>query len=78
VKKHYQTTGESPSIDDVAKEMNLTTQRLQFILKSTEALVQMDAPVTAGSLPAQGGKAGGETRNSFNDNNLLLGNMLSW
>jgi DNA-directed RNA polymerase sigma subunit (sigma70/sigma32) len=77
VKRHYQTSGGSPTVEEVAVEMGLTTQRLQFILKSTEALVSMDAPVTPGSLPGQGGKAGGETRNSFNDNNLLLGNMLS-
>jgi RNA polymerase sigma factor (sigma-70 family) len=76
VKKEYEEKGSSPTIDVVAKELGLTTQRLQFILKSTQALVSIDAPATGGSIPGRGGKAGGD--DSSSENNLLLANSLSW
>ena len=76
VKHIYRETGESPSIEEVAKEMGLTTHRLKFILKSTQPIASIDAPATTGSLPGQGGKAGGEM--AGDDNSLLLENLLSW
>jgi DNA-directed RNA polymerase specialized sigma subunit len=76
VKKHYDANGSSPSVDTVAKELGLTRQRLEFILKSTQALVSIDAPGSRGSMPGQGGKAGADASSS--ENNLLLSNTLSW
>lgn len=68
VKEHYRKTAGNPelalSMEDIARQLDLKLERLQFILKSTQSLVQLDAPIGNGAtLP---GKAGGND-NTLND-----------
>jgi RNA polymerase primary sigma factor len=59
VKAHYHDTGgEALPIFAAAKELGLAPKRLEFILRSTESLVPLDAPVPNGLVPTQAGKAG--------------------
>lgn len=51
VAAHYMQTGDALALEVAAKEMGLKPDRLRFILKSTEPLVQLDAP-------AQGSQSG--------------------
>lgn len=73
VKEHYKETGgEALPMDAAAAELGLTPNRLEFILRSTEPLVSLDAPVPNGLLPTQAGKAG----NSDNPGEALLVNTI--
>lgn len=60
VRDHFRKTGGDPrkalSVDTIAGMLKLKTDRLRFILKSTQSLVQLDAPIGSGTQP---GKAGG-------------------
>jgi len=61
VKDHYRSTVADPqqalSLNRIARMLDLQPDRLQFILKSTRSLVQLDAPIS-GSMSASAGKAG--------------------
>lgn len=73
VKEHYKETGgEALPMDAAAAELGLTPNRLEFILRSTEPLVSLDAPVPNGLLPTQAGKSG----NSDNPGEALLVNTI--
>lgn len=69
VRDHYRKTAGDPnlalSMDDIAQELQLKRERLQFILKSTQSLVQLDAPISGGMMAA--GKAGGNDNSQSND-----------
>lgn len=60
VRDHYRTTAADPdkslSVKEIAEMLELKEERLQFILRSTQPLIQLDAPL--GDV-AQAGKAGG-------------------
>lgn len=59
VKEHYETSGGQPlSIDVASSAMGLPTKRLEFILKTTEPLISLDAPLPNGLVPTQAGKSG--------------------
>ena len=75
VKKYYEADGASPPMESIADEMGLKPQRLRFILKSTEPLISIDAPFTAGKGPGIGGKAGGDAGDG---NDLVLKHTLAW
>lgn len=76
VNEHYKASGGQPlSIESAADELGLPTKRLEFILKTTEPLISLDAPVPNGLVPTQAGKSGA-TRNNMND--AVLANTISW
>jgi len=59
VKEHYENSGGQPlSIEAAASDLGLPPKRLQFILKTTEPLISLDAPVPNGLVPTQAGKSG--------------------
>jgi DNA-directed RNA polymerase sigma subunit (sigma70/sigma32) len=69
VREHYRKTAGDPnqslSMANIAEMLQLKQERLQFILKSTQSLVQLDAPIGGGmALP---GKAGGNDGGDSND-----------
>jgi len=69
VREHYRTTAGDPSqslsMADIAEMLQLKQERLQFILKSTQSLVQLDAPI-GGSMTFPG-KAGGNDGGDSSD-----------
>lgn len=73
VKAHYERTGEALPMDVAARELSLAPARLEFILRATEPLVSLDAPVSNGVIPSQGGKAG-----AFERNDVALSNVIAW
>ena len=73
VKAHYERTGRPLPLDQAADEMGLQPERLEFIIKSTEPLISLDAPIPNGLLPAQAGKSG-----SFDQNEAFLSGVISW
>ena len=60
VRDHYKKTAGDPqkilSVEAIAQMLDLKLERLEFILKSTQSLVQLDAPIGESTQP---GKAGG-------------------
>jgi len=56
-KEYYRETGLSMDIEHAAKKLNLKIPRLQFVLKSTQSLLELDSPIAQGENGA--GKAGG-------------------
>jgi DNA-directed RNA polymerase sigma subunit (sigma70/sigma32) len=56
-KEYYRETGLSMDIEQAAKKLNLKIPRLQFVLKSTQSLLELDSPIAQGENGA--GKAGG-------------------
>ena len=56
-KEYYRETGLSMDIESAAKKLNLKIPRLQFVLKSTQSLLELDSPIAQGENGA--GKAGG-------------------
>ena len=75
VKQYYNSDGKSPPMESIAEEMGLKPERLQFILKSTEPLISIDAPFAEGKGPGIGGKAGGD---SLHASDLVLKHTLAW
>jgi len=72
VREHYRKTAGDPnlslSMDQIADRLELKRERLEFILKSTQSLVQLDAPLsTGGTAP---GKAGGND-NAHNSDSIV-------
>lgn len=57
VKKHYLRTGNPLRIEKAAETMGMKVRRLQFILKMTDPLVQLDGPIPTG-IANGAGKAG--------------------
>jgi len=53
------------SMDEIAVKLQLKRERLQFILKSTQTLIQLDAPLGGGITSP--GKAGGNDSSQSND-----------
>jgi len=68
VREHYRKTAGDPnlslSLENIARILELKSERLQFILKSTRSLVQLDAPISSSSTSP--GKAGGND-SEYND-----------
>ncbi len=60
VRDHYRSTAGNPelslSVKEIAEMLELKEERLQFVLRSTQPLIQLDAPL--GDM-TQAGKAGG-------------------
>jgi len=77
VRNHYRETAGDPnrvlSMDDIAAKLQLKRERLQFILKSTQSLVQLDAPVGGGMVMP--GKAG--ANNNPQNNDLIVDTLAS-
>jgi len=70
VKEHFLETGQALDIQTAAHKLKLKIPRLQFVLKSTESLLQLDSPIALGE--SQGGKSGGNQgmaggSNTFSD-----------
>jgi len=70
VKEYFLETGQALDIQTAAHKLKLKIPRLQFVLKSTESLLQLDSPIALGE--SQGGKSGGNQgmaggSNTFSD-----------
>jgi DNA-directed RNA polymerase sigma subunit (sigma70/sigma32) len=69
VREHYRKTAGDPSqslsMANIAEILQLKQERLQFILKSTQSLVQLDAPM--GGSMTFAGKAGGNDGGDSSD-----------
>merc|ERR1712238_563995 len=70
VKEYFLETGQALDIHTAAHKLKLKIPRLQFVLKSTESLLQLDSPIALGE--SQGGKSGGNQgmaggSNTFSD-----------
>ena len=57
-KSYYRIDGSLPPIEKIAAEMEMTVERLQFILRTSRSLLSIDAPSTKSNDSWQGGKAG--------------------
>merc|ERR1711957_469973 len=65
-KEYYRETGLSMDIESAAKKLNLKIPRLQFVLKSTQSLLELDSPIAQGENGAEkaGGNQGGDSGTS--------------
>jgi DNA-directed RNA polymerase sigma subunit (sigma70/sigma32) len=48
VKDHHQKTGEAMDLDDAATQMDLTTDRLAYVLLKSEPILSLDSPLSDG------------------------------
>eukprot|EP00980_Cylindrotheca_fusiformis_P016522 scaffold4949_cov134-Cylindrotheca_fusiformis.AAC.1 len=75
VRKQYQLTGTSVSVEDAAEELRLSPARLAFILKLTSTPTSIDvAPNSPSQVAGQAGKAGATDQT---DASYTISNMLS-
>lgn len=72
VMEEYYATGSSVSLEDAAKELDLTPRRLSFILQSTTTPTSIDNSPTS-QHPGQAGKAGATDKA---DESYTVANML--
>jgi DNA-directed RNA polymerase specialized sigma subunit len=79
VRDHYRQTAGDPnkalSVEQIAGMLELKPERLHFILRSTQSLVQLDAPLGTGF--TQAGKAGGNDATQYNSDSSIVGTLSS-
>jgi len=74
VSSHYKETGgERVPLNEAAQELGLKPERLELMLRLTEPLAALDAPISSSVMPMSAGKAGGT--DSMTD--VTLGHMIS-
>jgi len=79
VRDHYKQTAGDPnkalSVEQIAGMLELKPERLHFILRSTQSLVQLDAPLSTGF--TQAGKAGGNDATQYNSDSSIVSTLSS-
>lgn len=75
LRRCYITEEEIPSHEDIANEIGVSAQRLRTVLRSTQPLISIDAPISAGQGAVKGSSAGSD---GMGGTNLLLSDTLQW
>lgn len=75
VKQQYELTGSGVTLEDAAKELDLTPKRLAFILQSTTAPISINAPPNQFQRVSMPGKAGND--DPATDLSGMAGNLKS-
>lgn len=72
LKSYYDSKGEIPSEEDLAKELGVTVKRLQTALRAAQRPLSIDSPING---VRKGSRAGGDT---MGEAELLLTDTLQW